>query len=409
MLLQPLKGLKVVDWTEGVAGPYACQLLGDLGAEVIKVERPEGDWGRTLGDDKKAHFRALNRNKRGICIDVKSSKSKKVMDRLLRDADILVTSYRPGVMERFGYSFEDVREINERLIYGRISAFGYTGELTHLPGSDTILQALSGFMTQVGEPESTPYRVGIPIVDLVAARDLVVGILSAVICGERGQPVQGPIDINLFASFAALQAQTWQQVLETGKNPIRSGNRNPMLSPAGIFEGADNKYFSLVVLRDEHWQRLCKALGDEKLSENKNYSTNSLRLAYRDELEEKLNSLFSLNSRDYWLEKLSKYDVLVAPILEFNEILEDPQLGKAIPRVEVPSSGLSDAYHAIAPAVGIGDTNSLRVKYGTPEKGEHTQEILSELEFTSEEINSLFEDKVISSSSAIEETLEING
>ena len=396
MILQPLKGLKVIDWTEGVAGPYASQLLADLGAEVIKVERPAGDWGRTLGDQKKSHFRALNRNKRGICIDVKRNGSKEIINRLLQESDILITSYRPGVMERFGYGFEAVKEINERIIYGRISAFGYSGDLAHLPGSDTILQALSGFMSQIGDPESVPYRVAIPIVDLVAARDLVIGILSAVLCRDRGQQVDIPIDINLFASFAALQTQTWQQVMETGENPGRSGNRNPMLAPAGIFEASDGKYFSLVALRDEHWVKLCEALDNQELAQNKNYSTNSNRLLFRDELEDQLLSIFNTNTRDYWLEELKKQDILVAPILDFSDVLNDPLLKNALPVVEVPRSGLFEAYTSIAPTVGIGNTDHLQIKYGTPDKGEHTKDILAGLKFSEVEIASLLENKVVS-------------
>lgn len=236
MFLKPLEGIKVIDWTEGVAGPYACQLLGDLGAEVIKVERPAGDWAREMGASRGAHFKALNRNKRDICLDIKNPKSRDVVWALIEQADIIVTSYRPGVMERIGFGFNEVHKRKPTLIYGRISAYGYNGELAKLPGSDTVLQAVSGFMSQIGDAHSVPYRVGIPIIDLVAARDLMIGIMSCFILQIRGQTIEQPVDVSLFASFAALQATTWQQFFNTGERPTRTGNKNALLAPAGVYE-----------------------------------------------------------------------------------------------------------------------------------------------------------------------------
>src|SRR5262245_9418039 len=177
---EPLAGVRVVDWTEGVAGPYACQLLGDLGADVVKVERPAGDWGRTMGSDATgggAHFRALNRNKRGICLDLREPEGKAVAWRLIERADVMVSSYRPGAAEKLGVGYETVAARCPALVYARLSAYGSDGPLARLPGSDTIVQAVSGLMAQIGEPDADPHRVGVPVVDFLAARDLAIGIV----------------------------------------------------------------------------------------------------------------------------------------------------------------------------------------------------------------------------------------
>ena len=198
----PLEGLRVLDWTEGVAGPYACQMLADLGADVVKVERPEGDWGRTMGGGPAsggAHFRALNRNKRAVCLDLHRPEGVALAWRLLERADVMVSSYRPGVAERLGLGYDAIAARTPNVICARVSAYGPDGPLARLPGSDTVLQAVSGLMAQVGEPDEDPHRIGVPVIDFVAARDLVVGVMAALLARAAGNPVPGPIDVTLFA------------------------------------------------------------------------------------------------------------------------------------------------------------------------------------------------------------------
>lgn len=375
MSFQPLAGVKVIDWTEGVAGPYACQILGDLGAEIIKVERPDGDWGRTMGSGE-AQFVALNRNKRSICLNIKQPESREIAWALLKHSDILVTSYRPGVMERLGLGFEQVHRVHPRLIYGRISAFGYYGKLAHRAGSDTVLQALSGFMSQIGDADSEPYRVGIPIIDLVAARDLVIGILAVHLARLRGEAPQHPVDVSLFASFAALQAQSWQQFWATGESPRRTGNRNPLLAPAGVYQAADDKYFSVVVLREEQWRRFCTALGLKELLDDPQFRTNELRIANRPKLENFLQPLFRTRTRDEWIDLFQQHDLLIAPVLDFADIAADGDLMEAIPMVPLPPNGGV----AVGLPISFGEGQAA-ARYRPPAKGEHTREIMSELGF----------------------------
>ncbi|WP_126424928.1 CaiB/BaiF CoA transferase family protein [Brevibacillus marinus] len=381
MAFQPLAGVKVIDWTEGVAGPYACQIMSDLGAEIIKVERPDGDWGRTMGIGE-AQFAALNRNKRSICLDLKQPESREIAWALLKHADIMVTSYRPGVMERLGLGFEQVHRDHPQLIYGRISAFGYHGKLASRPGSDTVLQAVSGFMSQIGDADGEPYRVGIPIIDLVAARDLVIGILAVHLARMQGEAPRHPVDVSLFASFAALQAQSWQQFLATGESPKRTGNRNPLLAPAGVYQSRDDKYFSIVVLREEQWARFCTALGLPELLEDPQFRTNELRIVHRQKLESILHPLFRSRRRDEWIDLFQQHDLLIAPVLDFAEIAADSDLMEAIPMVPLPTDGGV----AIGLPISFGQAQAA-VRYAPPAKGEHTREIMSEIGFPDAEID----------------------
>lgn len=394
MAFQPLNGVKVIDWTEGVAGPYASQILGDLGADVIKVERPQGDWGRNLGTKGNAQFIALNRNKRALCLDIKQKEGLDIAWSLIEQADMMVTSYRPHVMERLGLGYQQVKKRNPNIIYGRISGYGYKGSLAKEPASDTVLQAVSGFMSQIGDPDREPYRVGIPIVDLVAARDLLVGLLGAFVLRQRGEKITHPIDVSLFASFAALQAQPWQEFIVSGESPQRTGNRNPSLAPATLFKAADDKYFSLVVLREEHWRKLCQALDKTELLDDPKYKNNYERIKHREELESMLSSLFSTKPREYWLNLLRRFDVLCAPVLNFKEIATNSQLREAIPYIKIPV-GKEVLEETISIAYFPFSENTGRARYAPPAKGEHSEEILKEIGFSDEEINYFFEKKVV--------------
>lgn len=394
MVFQPLSGVKVIDWTEGVAGPYASQILGDLGADVIKVERPQGDWGRTLGTQGNAQFIALNRNKRALCLDIKQKEGLEIAWSLIEQADMLITSYRPNVMERLGLSFQQVKMRNPDIIYGRISGYGYNGSLAKEPGSDTVLQAVSGFMSQIGEPDGEPFRVGIPIVDLVAARDLLVGLLGAFVLRQRGEQLTYPIDVSLFASFAALQAQPWQEFIESGESPQRTGNKNPSLSPAALFKAADNRYFSLVVLREEHWHRLCQALDKTEWLDDPKYQSNLDRIKHREELESMLSSLFSTKPREYWLDLLRQFDVLCSPVLELEEIAANAQLMEAIPHIEIPTGKeVTEKTKSIA-YLPFGE-ETRKARYAPPAKGEHSKEILKEIGFNDEQITYFFEKNIV--------------
>jgi crotonobetainyl-CoA:carnitine CoA-transferase CaiB-like acyl-CoA transferase len=391
----PLGGCRVLDWTEGVAGPYACQMLGDLGADVVKVERPQGDWGRGTGagsggDLGGADFKALNRNKRDLCLDLRQAAAREVAFRLAEGADVMVTSYRPGVMERLGLGYEAVHERAPRLVYARISAFGYSGPLAHRAGSDTVMQAVSGLMSLIGDPDGAPQRVGVPVIDFLAARDAVAGILAALLARERGQLLAGPLDISLFASAAAIQAQAWQRYFDHGTVQRRSGQRTAGIAPAGLYATRDGRHIAVAVLRDEHWRNFCRATGRDDLAAEPRFTSNSARLQNREALEAELIPMFRSRPFDEWVQVLAANDVLAAPVTELSDIAADPDLFGSLPLAALPAGALGPAAQAIALSISFGtpilDEEEIKPP---PARGQHTRQILTEAGYTPEEMEAL--------------------
>ena len=232
-----LSDITVVDMTEGVAGPCAAMTLADMGANVIKVERPAGDWSRPndhfhVDGETNAQFIALNRNKRDIGLDVASVQGKAILTRMVRDADVLISNYRPGVMAKLGFGHEDAQAINDGLIYCTISGFGQDGPYAAAPASDTIIQAMSGVMSLVGEPDGPPLRVGFPLIDMAAASAAVQGILLSLYGRQNGYGGAN-LDISLMAAAAAMMSGGFTRYLASGKVPKRQGNQNATLAPAG--------------------------------------------------------------------------------------------------------------------------------------------------------------------------------
>lgn len=388
---QPLHGVQVLDLTEGVAGPYACQVMADLGAGVIKVERPQGDWGRTSGSGPAAggyHFRALNRNRRNLCLDLRRDRGLEVAWRLLDRAQVMVTSYRPGVMESLGLGYEEVRRRVPSLVYARISAYGPAGPLARRPGSDTILQAISGLMSQIGEPDGAPQRVGVPVVDYLAARDTVVGVLAALLALAAGQTLPGPVDVSLFGSAAAVQAQVWLKYFASGAVQRRSGYRNESLAPAGLYRTRDGRYVAVAVLRDEHFAKLCEAASLPELADDPRFATNADRLRNREELEAVLVPAFAARDFDDWARRLLEHDVLAGPVTEVADIAGDADLAAALPLVELPDGPLGDRTRAIGLPISFGAP--LPTEVDPPAlRGQHTREVLAGAGFTEAEIEEL--------------------
>ena len=234
-----LSKVRVIDMTEGVAGPYAATLLGDMGAQVVKVERREGDWQRSAGKGEPGRFGnpqfiALNRNKRDIGVDLDTGDGRRIVERLVSHADVVISNSRAGVMAKLGFSFERCKALKPDIIYCTISGFGQDGAYAQLPASDTILQAISGVMSVVGEPHGPPLRVGFPLIDMTAANSAVQSVLLALygrLTGHGG----AEIDVSLMAAAASLMCGGYTENLATGRLPPRQGNQNSLLAPAGAF------------------------------------------------------------------------------------------------------------------------------------------------------------------------------
>ena len=384
-----LADITVIDMTEGVAGPYAAMVLSDMGADVIKVERPAGDWSRpadhfTVDGEQNAQFIALNRNKRNIGLDVASRGGKRVLARMVARADVLLSNYRPGVMGRLGFGYEDCRTLRPDLIYCTISGFGQTGAYAQNPASDTIIQAMSGLMSLVGEADGPPMRVGFPMIDMAAANYAVQGILLSLYGRQNGHGGAN-LDISLMAAALGLMTAGYTRYRASGEVPLRQGNENKNLAPAGAYRGGDGRYFTIAILRDEHWRKFCEALGLKEFAGDAGLATNRQRVERRAEIDGVIAPLFAGQPAAYWLERLSGADILCGPINTYEDIANDPNLVSQLPLVAGMASGVPEAI-----GVPIRRNGDYSATYRpAPAKGQDTREVLAAFGFGEAEIDGL--------------------
>ena len=393
----PLHGVRVVDLSSVVMGPYACQILGDMGADVIKVE-PMGlgdtarsGMGTILSGGESSAFLAVNRNKRSITIDLKSPEGRSVLYRMAEQADVLVENFRPGVTRRLGIDYETMRKINPGLIYGSISGFGQDGPYASRPGYDLIAQAMSGIMSVTGEPGSDPVKTGIPVADLSAGMFCVIGILSAHVAREK-TGVGQHIDVSLFESAFALSIWETAELWATGEIPQSVGSAHRMSAPYQKLRTGDGH---LVVGANNQrlWASLCAALDREDLLSDERFSTNADRMRHRNELATDLEKTLATRGTDEWVNALVEAGVPAGPIRNYRQVCEDPH---TLARDMVISTT-----HPVEGTVrGLGIPIKLSGTPGTirrpaPLLGEHTDELLDEAGFTPEESRDLRKSGVV--------------
>lgn len=384
-----LSSVTVIDMTEGVAGPYASTLLGDMGARVIKVERREGDWQRSAGKGGApgvggAQFIALNRNKRDIGVDLGTADGRRIVERLVAKADVVMSNYRAGVMAKLGFDYARCRELRPDIIYCTISGFGQDGAYAQLPASDTILQAISGVMNVVGEADGPPLRVGFPLIDMTAANYAVQSVLLALFGRMTGQG-GAHIDVSLMAAAAALMPGSFTDYLASGALPARQGNQNTLLAPAGAYRVAGGRFITIAVLRDSHWQKFCAAIERDDLAADARFATNGQRLQHRAELDALIVPLLAAQPADYWIAKLRAADILCGPINSVADVLADPALAACLPLID---TGLPGAARTLGAPIRYNGA-FFTADQPPPAKGQHTREVLTEFAFTAEEIEAL--------------------
>ena len=384
-----LAGIRVVDMTEGVAGPYASTLLGDMGADVVKIERREGDWQRSSGHGEpgrigNAQFIALNRNKRDIGVDLDTPGGRAIVERLVSKADVVVSNYRAGVMAKLGFGHARCEELRPGIIYCTISGFGQEGEYSRLPASDTILQAMSGVMSVVGEADGPPLRVGFPLIDMTAANQAVQGVLLALYGRLTGQGGAN-IDVSLMAAAASLMCGSFTENMATGRLPPRQGNQNSLLAPAGAFEVAGGRFITIAVLRDSHWHKFCAALAIEALAGDERFATNAARVKNRDALDRIIVPQLLAGTSEYWLERLRAADILCGPINTVADVLADPALAACLPLID---TGLPEPARAMGSPLRI-DGRFFGAGHPPPAKAEHTRDVLAEAGYDAAEIDAL--------------------
>jgi formyl-CoA transferase len=371
-----LTGLRVLELTQVMAGPFCGQVLGDMGADVVKVEPLEGDSTRqSMGAQS---FLAVNRNKRSITLNLKAEEHRAVLHRLVRYADVVLENYRPGVAAKLGAGWEELSELNPRLIYASVSGFGQTGPYAQRPGYDLIAQGLSGVMSVTGEPDGDPVKCGIPIGDLSAGLFCAVAILSAVVARERTGEGQR-IDTSLFEGALALSIWETAELWGTGRVPRPHGSAHRVTAPYQALRTADG-HITVGGNNQKLWQKLCGAIGRPELVEDPRFATNDDRMANRPELVGELD--LSGRTTDEWVETLIEAGVPCGPIHDYRQVFEDEHTQAR--EMEVQLDGVS----MLGIPVKLSGTPGA-IRRTAPEVGEHTAEVLREAGFSDAEIEAL--------------------
>ena len=386
----PLARFKVIDLSRVRAGPTAVRQLADWGAEVIKVESPEGDAGMG-GERHGPDFQNLHRNKRSMTLNLKSAEGVAILKRLVRDADVLVENYRPDVKFRLGIDYASLRSINPRLVYASISGFGQDGPYRERPGFDQIAQGMGGLMSITGLPGQGPVRVGIPVADLTAGIFCAMGILVALL--EREQSGEGQwVQSNLLAAQIAMldfQAARWTIGHEV---PGQAGNDHPTSIPTGVFQTADG-YMNIGAAGEAIYQRFCKVLDAPELATDPDFATNSDRSKNRARLNEAIGAITRKRTTAAWIDLLNEAGVPCGPIYKMNEVFADPQVQHLDITRHVQHEVLGDV-EVVGQAVELSRT-PWSVRSASPEPGEHTDDVLRELGYGDAEIAKLREQKVV--------------
>ncbi|HLW61143.1 MAG TPA: CoA transferase [bacterium] len=388
--MRPLDGIRVVDLTRFLAGPYCTQELGDFGADVVKVEPIDGDHSRyqSLRQDLVGNsyfFAAANRNKRSITIDTRTEAGREIVQRLARGADVLVENFRPGVMERLGLGAEKLRRENPRLVYCRITGFGSTGPYSQRPGFDQVGQGMSGFMSITGQAATGPTRAGIALADLTCATTACRGILLALLARERtgqGQEVQ----VAIVNAMVALLTWSAGMYFETDTPPGVAGNHHPLSSPFGVYQAQDGP-FNLCSGNEVMWKRLCDALGHPELLEDPRFRTNNDRVAHREELNPILNAAFQARTKAEWVAFLNERGIACGPIYNLAEVFRDPQILDQQMLVEMPHP-IHGKVKLLGMPVKLSETPGA-FRLPPPLLGEHTEEVLREVGYTDQRIEEL--------------------
>jgi crotonobetainyl-CoA:carnitine CoA-transferase CaiB-like acyl-CoA transferase len=382
-----LEGIRVLDLSRVIAGPYCAMLLGDLGADVIKVERPgRGDDLRYLrgGNGMSAPFAGCNRNKRGLAVDLQKPEGAALVFELARRADVVIENFLPGVASKLGVGYARVSAANPRVVYASVTGFGQDGPYARRPGYNTIAQGMSGIMGLTGMPGHPPTRVGASISDL-AASWVAFGMVNAALV-HRERTGQGQhLDINLLASSMALLPDPASIYLATGERPKREGNRNPALTPAEAFPTKDG-WLNIVLLNPDQYTRLCEVIGDPALKAE-HFATNELRLENYTEFRATMDGALGQATTAEWVERMEKGQIAAGPIYEFDQVFEDPQVQHLGLVAEFAQPGLGSARVLGFPSRASATPASIRRP--APLIGEHTDEILTELGVAPDEVDRL--------------------
>lgn len=392
--MKPLSGIKVIDLSRVLAGPTASMILGDLGAEVIKIEQPEkGDetraWGPPFAGGESAYYLSCNRNKKSMTLNIK--KGYHILEKLIEKSDVVLLNFLPETLKKLKLTYEDIKKIKPDIIWASITGFGIESSKSNEPGYDVLIQGLSGFMSITGERDGPPMKVGVAICDIFTALYTVIAILAALrrrdITGEGAK-----IDNSLLECSMASLANVAANYLIGGIVPKRYGNQHPNIVPYQAFKAKDD-YFIVGVGNDKQFKRLCKVIGMPELAEDERFKTNPKRLENRDILIPILEKIFLTKKRDHWIKLLKEAHIPTGPVRNVKEAFTDPYVKERDFAQDVP--------HPTAGKIKLFknpihlDGKTFPIYMHPPLLGEHTIEILKELGYKDDDITNLRKNKII--------------
>jgi crotonobetainyl-CoA:carnitine CoA-transferase CaiB-like acyl-CoA transferase len=392
-MVRPLDGVKVLDLSRILAGPYCTQYLGEMGADVVKVEPPgHGDDTRNWGPpfvgetDEAVYYLAANRNKRGIVLDLKSERGQEAVRRLAASADVLVENFRPGTLEKWGLGYESLSAVNPRLIHLSITGFGQTGPYRDRPGYDLVAQAMGGVMDLTGEADGPPAKVGLPVADLNAGTWGIIGVLMALQARHltgRGQY----LDVSLLDTQLAWHVYAAGATFYDAPRPRRMGSAHPSIVPYQAYQVADS-WLIIAIGSEKLWRAFCGVLG-LGIAEEPRFVTNAARAAHRDELNAMLSAVLVTKTADEWMKIFDAASIPAAPINTVDDIYADPWAAEREQIVRLPHPGMG-TYVGTGFPVKASDTPA-RPTSSPPLLGQHTAEVLAEAGYTAEEIAGFLE------------------
>ena len=392
----PLKGIRVLDLTRILAGPYATMILRDLGAEVIKIEQPGvGDEARDFGpfkNDFSLYFMSVNRGKKSVTLNLKAPRGKELFLELVKGSDILVENFRPGTMEKLGLGYESLKAHHPSLLYAACSGFGQTGPYAMRGAYDMIIQGMGGIISITGEPDRPPVRVGTSIGDITSALFTAIGILSAL--RHRDQTGEGQlIDVGMLDCQVAILENAMVRYFSTGDIPRPLGRRHPAITPFEVFESADG-YVVIAIGNNELWRKFCEHVNHPELIDNERFHTNALRTENHESLFPILAEIMCRRTTDAWVEALEEIGVPCGPVNTVDKVANDPQV--------LARDMIAEVEHEVTGTVQIpGIPIKLSETPGqidapAPNLGEHTSEVLTGLlGLEAEEVNQLKQDEVL--------------
>ena len=393
-MTRPLSGIRVLDLTNVLAGPFACHQLAHMGADVIKVETPKGgDLARQLGADAGLNkrlmgvsFLAQNPGKRSITINFKDPRGKEVFRKLVAQSHVVVENFRPGVMDRLGLGFKALVKDNPKLIYCAISGFGQDGPLRDLPAYDQIIQGMSGVMSITGAPENAPYRVGYPIADTIGGITAAFAIASALADHNRSEPCF--LDVSMLEATLATMGWAVSNYLISGREPSPMGNDNVTASPSGSFKTGKG-LLNIAANKQEQFEAVCRVVGREDLATDVRFAERQGRLKHRQELKEILEHELSRRPATEWWTLLIEAGVPAGPVYSVPEALEHPQVRDRGMIAKFPDApGVGRDIHVVRPGIKINGV-APSVETPPPLLGQHSDEILAELGYQASDIEQL--------------------